>query len=87
MKTIVTNVSKGLAMMLLVFTITAMQAKGSVFSHSRAAKDTTFRTFTGKVIDNTTKKARCICQRISHRKQSGYRNQRRRRICVKGSGN
>jgi hypothetical protein len=56
MKTIVTNVSKGLAMMLLVFSITAMQAKGSVFSHSKAAKDTAFRTFTGKVIDNTTKK-------------------------------
>ncbi len=56
MKTIVTNVSKGLAMMLLVFSITAMQAKGSVSSHSKAAKDTAFRTFTGKVIDNTTKK-------------------------------
>ena len=56
MKTIVTNLSKGLAMMLLVFTITAMQAKGSVFSHSKAAKDTAFRTFTGKVIDNATRK-------------------------------
>jgi len=56
MKTIVTNVSKGLAMMLLVFTITSMQAKGSVFGHSKAAKDTVFRTFTGKVIDNSTKK-------------------------------
>jgi len=56
MKTIVTNVIKGLAMMLLVFTITSMQAKGSVFGHSKAAKDTVFRTFTGKVIDNSTKK-------------------------------
>jgi hypothetical protein len=56
MKTIVTNASKGLAMMLLIFTITAMQAKGSVLSHSRAAKDTTFHTFTGKVIDVNTKK-------------------------------
>jgi hypothetical protein len=56
MKTIVNNVSKGLAMMLLVFTITAMQANGSVLSHSKASKDTAFRTFTGKVIDNTTKK-------------------------------
>jgi hypothetical protein len=56
MKTIVTNASKGLAMMLLIFTITAMQAKGSVFSHSKAGKDTTFRTFAGKVVDVTTKK-------------------------------
>ncbi len=56
MKTRVTNVSKGLAMMLLIFTITAMQAKGSFLSHSKAGKDTTFRTFTGKVIDVTTKK-------------------------------
>jgi hypothetical protein len=56
MKTIVTNMSKGLAMMLLVFSITAVQARGSVFSHSKAGKDTAFRTFTGKVIDNTTKK-------------------------------
>jgi hypothetical protein len=56
MKTIVTNASKGLAMMLLIFTITAMQAKGSVFNHSKAGKDTTFRTYTGKVVDVTTKK-------------------------------
>jgi len=56
MKTIVTNVSKGLAMMLLIFTISATQAKGSVLGHSKGAKDTTFRTFTGKVIDNTTRK-------------------------------
>ena len=56
MKTIVTNLSKGLAMMLLVFSITAMQAKCSVLSHSKAAKDTAYRTYSGKVIDNTTKK-------------------------------
>lgn len=56
MKTMVTNACRGLAMMLVIFTITAMQANASVFSHSRAAKDTTFRTFTGKVIDVATKK-------------------------------
>jgi hypothetical protein len=56
MKTMVTNACRGLAMMLVIFTITAMQANASAFSHSRAAKDTTFRTFTGKVIDVATKK-------------------------------
>jgi hypothetical protein len=56
MKTAITKVSKGLIMMLLVFTITAMQARGSVWNHVRNGKDSTYRTFTGKVIDNTTKK-------------------------------
>ncbi len=56
MKTIVTNAMKSLAMMLMIFTITAIQANGSVLSRSRAAKDTTFRTFAGKVIDLNTKK-------------------------------
>jgi hypothetical protein len=56
MRTIMMNASKGFAMLLLVFTITTMQARGSVWSHAKAGRDTAFRTFTGKVIDNTTKK-------------------------------
>ena len=57
MKTRLTNAGKGLGMMLLVFTITAMQANGSIWSHAKAGKDTTYRTYSGKVIDNITKKA------------------------------
>jgi len=55
MKTTVLRVSKVLAMLLMVVTITSMQANGSILNH-KAVKDTAFRTFTGKVIDNTTKK-------------------------------
>jgi len=55
MKTTITNTCKGLAMVLLLFSLTAMQAQGSV-SRLKAGKDTTFRTFTGKVIDDITKK-------------------------------
>ena len=47
---------KGLAMMLMVLTITAMQANGSVWNHERSPQDTAFKTFTGKVIDHSTKK-------------------------------
>ncbi len=57
MKTRLTNAGKGLGMMLLVFTITIMQANGSILSHAKAGKDTTYRTYSGKVIDNITKKA------------------------------
>jgi hypothetical protein len=44
-------------MMLLVFSISVMQANGSILSHVKAGKDTTYRTYSGKVIDNITKKA------------------------------
>jgi hypothetical protein len=57
MKTRITNAGKGLAMMLLVFTVTAMQVNGSIWSHAKAGKDTAYRTYSGKVIDNITKKA------------------------------
>ena len=55
MKTNVLKVSKVLAMLLMVITITSMQANGSIWNH-KAVKDTVFKTFSGKVIDNNTKK-------------------------------
>jgi hypothetical protein len=48
--------SKVLAMILVALTVTAVQAKASAGSYEKAAKDTTFKTFSGKVIDNATKK-------------------------------
>lgn len=47
---------RGLAFMLMFIAFSAMQVRGSVWNHSKAPKDTTFVTFTGKVIDNTTRK-------------------------------
>jgi hypothetical protein len=47
---------KGVVMMLLIVALTATQAHASVLGRDKNQKDTTFRTFTGKVIDNTTKK-------------------------------
>ncbi len=48
---------RGLAFMLMFIAFSAMQVRGSVWNHSKAPQDTTFVTFTGKVIDNTTRKA------------------------------
>jgi hypothetical protein len=56
MKTTITYASKAFAMLLLVITLTAMQANGSFWNHLKAGKDTAFRTFTGKVIDDVSKK-------------------------------
>jgi hypothetical protein len=56
MKTNLTNVAKGLALMLMVLTISAVQANGSTWSLDKSRQDTAYKTFTGKVIDNTTKK-------------------------------
>jgi hypothetical protein len=56
MKTKFKNVTKSLALMLMVFTISAMQANGSVWSNDKAARDTAYKSFTGKVIDHSTKK-------------------------------
>lgn len=47
---------RGLAFMLMFIAFSAMQVRGSVWNHSKAPQDTTFVTFTGKVIDNTTRK-------------------------------
>lgn len=47
---------RGLAFMLMFIAFSAMQVRGSVFNHSKAPQDTSFVTFTGKVIDNTTRK-------------------------------
>jgi hypothetical protein len=56
MKTTITKAMKGLALMLMVLAISAMQANGSVWSNLKSARDTSFKTFTGKVIDRSTKK-------------------------------
>lgn len=47
---------KGLALVMMIITLSAMQAQGSLWNHDKAARDTAYKTFTGKVIDNTTKK-------------------------------
>jgi hypothetical protein len=56
MKTTICNVSKSFALVLVVVAITSMQASGSVWSHEKAGRDSAYRTFTGKVIDDVTKK-------------------------------
>jgi hypothetical protein len=47
---------KGLALALTLITLSAMQAQGSPWNHDKAVRDTAYKTFTGKVIDNTTRK-------------------------------
>lgn len=47
---------RGLAFMLMFIAFSAMQVRGSEWNHSKAPQDTSFVTFTGKVIDNTTRK-------------------------------
>lgn len=56
MKTKISKTMKGLALVLMIITLSAMQAQGSLWNHDKAARDTAYKTFTGKVIDNTTKK-------------------------------
>jgi len=56
MKTTLTFTGKGLAMMVVIFTMTFMNASGSKWSHSKSGKDTTFRIFSGKVIDDISRK-------------------------------
>lgn len=46
----------GLAMLLTIFFLTSMQVQGSLWNRDKAAQDTVFKTYTGKVIDNTTRK-------------------------------
>jgi hypothetical protein len=40
----------------MVLTISSLQAKGSIWSTQNSARDTAFRTFTGKVVDRASKK-------------------------------
>lgn len=47
---------KGLALVMMIITLSAMQAQGSLWNHDKAARDTAYKTFIGKVIDNTTRK-------------------------------
>lgn len=47
---------KSLAMITLIIALTAVQAKASVWSREKSPRDTAYRTFTGKVLDNVTKK-------------------------------
>jgi hypothetical protein len=56
MKTTMKQLSKGLALMLMAVTMSAMQANGSEWNQERAPQDTAFRTFNGKVIDHATRK-------------------------------
>jgi hypothetical protein len=56
MKTTWNNVTKVLGLMLMVICLSSIQAKGSDRNHERSAQDSSFRVFTGKVIDNTTRK-------------------------------
>jgi hypothetical protein len=56
MKTKISKTMKGLALLMMVITLSAMQAQGSLWNHDKAARDTAYKTFTGKIIDNTTKK-------------------------------
>lgn len=46
----------GLAMLLTIFFLTSVQVQGSLWNRDKAAQDTVFKTYTGKVIDNTTRK-------------------------------
>jgi len=56
MKTKFKNAMKALALMLMVFTISSMQVSGSIWGNEKAAGDTAYRTYTGKVLDHATKK-------------------------------
>jgi len=56
MKTTTSKVMKGLTLMLMVIAFSAMQAQGSIWNDNKAPQDTSFKSFTGKVIDNTTRK-------------------------------
>jgi hypothetical protein len=56
MKTTMKQLSKGLALMLMAVTLSAMQVNGSQWNQERAPQDTAFRTFNGKVIDHATRK-------------------------------
>jgi hypothetical protein len=56
MKTKLKNLMKGLALMLMAFTFSSMQASGSFWSPDKAAGDTAFKTFSGKVVDRSTRK-------------------------------
>lgn len=56
MKTTIKTSMKVLAMLLMIFSFTAAQAKGSLWNHSNLPQDTTFKVFTGKVVDEATRK-------------------------------
>ena len=56
MKTVIHNFIKGLGIMVIVFTFTSAQASGSSRNPERSPQDTAFKVFTGKVIDQSTRK-------------------------------
>ncbi len=56
MRTTIKNTTKVLAMLLMVFSFSAVQAKGSLWNQSNQPQDTTFKVFTGKVVDELTRK-------------------------------
>jgi hypothetical protein len=56
MKTTITKTTMGLALMLTIFFLSSVPVQGSIWNRDKAAQDTVFKTYTGKVIDNTTRK-------------------------------
>ncbi|HEX2395474.1 MAG TPA: carboxypeptidase-like regulatory domain-containing protein, partial [Bacteroidales bacterium] len=56
MKKSIKNLIKGLALLLIIMSVTTVKASGSGWNHERAPQDTAFKVFTGKVIDQATRK-------------------------------
>lgn len=56
MKAKLVTLMKGLVLALMITGFSAMQADGSVWGQNKAPQDTSFKTFTGKVINGTTRK-------------------------------
>ncbi len=56
MKTTFNSTLKSLALMLMMIAFSSMQASGSFWGPGKAAGDTAYKTFTGKVIDKATRK-------------------------------
>jgi hypothetical protein len=56
MKTTFANTMKGLTLALIILAMSATQARGSIGSRDKAAQDTAFKAYSGKVIDSETKK-------------------------------
>jgi hypothetical protein len=56
MKVTIRNAAKVLAFVLMIISLSAVQAKGSAWNQEKAPQDTAIKVFTGKVIDLETKK-------------------------------
>jgi hypothetical protein len=49
-------IQRGLILLMMIISVSATQVSGSVMNHGRAAQDSIYKTFEGKVIDYDTKK-------------------------------